>query len=83
MNPITRERRRHVERLTRAQRIATDPALSYESRLLYVAAALRCNEVGVISRDGANRAFCDPETRSAAMNILTKLGCPPAGGLLS
>jgi hypothetical protein len=83
MNPIPRERRRHVERLTKAQGVATDPRITYEARLLYVAAALRCSDAGHISKDAATAAFRDPLTRSTAMNILTKLGCPPAGGLLS
>lgn len=83
MTPITRERRRHVERLTRAQKVATDPRISYDARLLYVAAALRCSDAGHISRAAVAEIMADRETRSVAMNILTKLGCPPAHGMWS
>jgi hypothetical protein len=83
MGPITRDRRRHVERLVRGKGVATDPRLSYDAKLLYVAAGLCCDEVGRVTREVIRQAMGDPYTRSIAMNILTKYGCPPLGGGLS
>jgi hypothetical protein len=81
--PPPRSRRRHVERLVRGEGVATHPSLSYDAKLFYTVCALACNEVGVIKKDAAAMAMHDPTLVSAAMNILTKCGCPPVGGVLS
>lgn len=83
MGPIARDRRRHVERLIKGTGLADHPQLSYDAKLLYVISGLRCNDTGHISKAALREATLDSYTRSVAMNILTKCGCPPVGGVLS
>jgi hypothetical protein len=78
----TRERRRHVERLVKGEKIA-HADLSYEAKRLYVVAALACDESGRISKSDVDHARRDAHLISTAMNILTKCGCPPVEGMTS
>lgn len=69
--------------MVRGEGVANHPDLSYDAKLLYVVGALRCNDSGWISRAAVAAAFRDPDTRSTAMNILTKCGCAPFAGAMS
>lgn len=74
MVAISRARRRHAERMTRSQGIATDDRLSGEARLMFVVSCLICSDVGHLTQSALASAMQDEHVVTTAFRILERCG---------
>ena len=78
---ITRDRRRLVERIMRAENIATTTDISDGAKLVYAVSCLICDPVGRVKKADLDKAMQTPHITGIAVQILMRCGLTPGSAV--